>query len=388
MPTLTRSRPKWRPVRSTALDLVSVPRFVRRTVVLAVIVALTLAMFHYWRASPSSVRSSRRPRVAPRARMSGNGPVMLSGSELDVPSIRFCGIRRMLERTLWATAGLAVLLMPVLLGLSRPGDSSPLPELSVGMGIFGTSVLACAVVLPSRLRSLTRTFGIDGVLGMHRFAGLLVAALVLAHIVLVVAVNPANVGLLDIVHAPNRARAATGATVALGAMIWLTMLRRRLRHRYEVWRWVHLALAGSVLVLTALHIWWLNHLIRDSAMRAWFIILALGVLGVLAYRWLWRPVFGAHGKYVVREIRPENDTVSTLVLEPRGHAHRPGRRTTSFVPGQFAWLRLKQSIGAQEHPFTIASSAHMRAQREFTVRHSGDFTRALRRLQPGDPVWL
>ena len=70
---------------------------------------------------------------------------------------------------------------------------------------------------------------------MHRFAGLLATAFVLAHIVLVVAVNPANLGLLDIAHAPNRARAATGA---LGVVIALTVLRRRRRHRYEVWRWV------------------------------------------------------------------------------------------------------------------------------------------------------
>jgi predicted ferric reductase len=327
--------------------------------------------------------------LAPHDRMSDNGPVMLSGSDLYVcSSIRFRGLRRVLERTLWATTCLAVLLMPVLVGLRRAGDSSPLSELSVGMGIFGTSVLVCAVVLPSRLRSLTRTFGIDGVLGMHRFAGLLVTALVLAHIVLVVAVNPANLGLLDIVHAPNRARAATGATGALGALIALTVLRRRLRHRYEVWRWVHVALASSVLVLTALHIWWLNHLIRDRAMRAWFAILVLVVVGVLAYRWLWRPVFGTRGKYVVREIRPETATVSTLVLQPRGDPHRPGRRTMRFAPGQFAWLRVSPSIGAQDHPFTIASSAHLRNRREFTVRHSGDFTRALRRLRPGDPVWL
>jgi predicted ferric reductase len=382
-------------VRFSALDQVSVPRSVQRTVVLAVIAVLTLAVLHYWGASHSAVRSSRRPRVAPRAQMrvaprgriNDDGPVMSSGSKLDVCSaVRFCGVRRVLERTLWATACLVVLLMPVLVGLSRAGDSSPVSELSVGMGIFGTSVLVCAVVLPSRLRSLTRSFGIDGVLGMHRFAGLLVTALVLAHIVLVVAVNPANVDLLDIVHAPNRARAATGATVALGALIGLTVLRRRLRHSYEVWRWVHVALAGSVLVFTALHIWWLNHLIRDSAMRAWFTILVLGVLGVLVYRWLWRPVFGARGKYVVREIRPETDTVSTLVLQPRGH--RLGHRTLRFAPGQFAWLRVSPSIGAQDHPFTIASSAHLRNRREFTVRHSGDFTRALRRLRPGDPVWL
>ena len=297
-------------------------------------------------------------------------------------------MRRELERALWAVAFLAVLLAPVLLGLRTGGGSSLLSELSVGMGLLAVSFLVCAVVLPSRLRSLTRTFGIDGVLGLHRFVGLLFAVLVGLHIVLVVAANPANTGLFDVVHAPQSARSAVGATVALGGLIGLSVLRRRLRHRYEVWRWVHLALAGSVLVLTALHVWWLDHLVRDAAMRAWFTVLSAGVLGVLGYRWLWRPVFGAHSEYVVREIRPETDTVSTLVLEPRRDRHGLGRRSLQFAPGQFAWLRLNPSVRAQEHPFTIASSAYPGAWAEFTIRHRGDFTRALRRLRPGSPVWV
>jgi 3-phenylpropionate/trans-cinnamate dioxygenase ferredoxin reductase subunit len=302
-------------------------------------------------------------------------------------------VRRQLERTLWATAFLAVLLAPALLapllhGL-RPGDgASLLSELSVGMGLLATSMLVCAVVLPSRVRSLTRTFGIDGVLAIHRFVGLAVTLLVGLHIVLVVIAKPANLALFDVMHAPNRARAAVGATVALGALIGLTVLRRRLKHRYEVWRWMHLALAGTALVLSALHIWWLNHLIRNPSMRALFAAFALGVLVVLGYRWLWMPVFGAGREYVVREIRPESSTVSTLVLEPKRSRSRRGYRALEFAPGQFAWLRLQPSVRAEEHPFTIASSAHLGLWTEFTIRHSGDFTSELRLLRPGSPVWI
>ncbi|MGH3785633.1 MAG: ferredoxin reductase family protein [Pseudonocardiaceae bacterium] len=297
-------------------------------------------------------------------------------------------MRRQLERTVWAAAFLAVILTPVLDGLRTADDSSLLADLSVGMGLLATSMLVCAVVLPSRLRSLTRTFGIDKVLSMHRFVGMAVTLLVLLHVILVVAANPANLALFDIVHAPKPARAAVGATVALGALIALSVLRRRLRHRYEVWRWAHVALAGAVLLLSALHIWWLNHLVQEPAMRALFVVLALSVLGVLGYRWLWLPLFGARSEYVVREIRPETSTVSTLVIEPRRDGLRRGYRTLEFVPGQFAWIRLNPSIRAQEHPFTIASSAHLGLWTEFTIRHSGDFTRELRLLRPGSPVWV
>jgi 3-phenylpropionate/trans-cinnamate dioxygenase ferredoxin reductase subunit len=256
------------------------------------------------------------------------------------------------------------------------------------MGLLGTSFLVCAVVLPSRLRSLTHTFGIEQVIGIHRYVGMLAAVVVFAHLALVVAADPGNVALLNVEQAPDRARAATGATVGLGGLITFTVLRKQLKHRYEVWRWVHVGLAGSVLVLTALHIWWLDHLIRDPAMRAWFTLLALGVLGVLAYRWLWRPFFGPAGEYVIREIRPETDAVSTLVLQPRQHRHGLGQRSLEFAAGQFAWLRLEPSITAQEHPFTIASSAHLGVWTEFTIRHTGDFTNQLRELRPGSRVWV
>lgn len=281
-----------------------------------------------------------------------------------------------------------VLLAPVLHGPGTSDASSLLSQLSVGMGLLATSLLVCAVVLPSRIRSLTRTLGIDGVLGIHRFVGLAVTMLVGLHIVLVLAAKPANVALFDVLHAPNRARAAIGATVALVALVTLTVLRRRLRQRYEVWRWMHLALAGSVLVLSALHIWWLNHLVRDTAMRALFIVLAVAALGVLGYRWLWLPIFGPCREYVVRELRPETSTVSTLVLEPRRDRRQRGYRTLAFAPGQFAWIRLNPSIGAQEHPFTIASSAHVGLWTEFTIRHTGDFTNELRQLRLGSPVWV
>ncbi|MFN2496145.1 MAG: FAD-binding oxidoreductase, partial [Pseudonocardiaceae bacterium] len=89
-----------------------------------------------------------------------------------------------------------------------------------------------------------------------------------------------------------------------------------------------------------------------------------------------------------REVRPETDTVSTLVLQPHRNRHGQGFRSLEFAAGQFAWLRLEPSITAQEHPFTIASSAHLGVWTEFTVRHTGDFTNQLGRLRPGSRVWV
>ncbi|MGI8797873.1 MAG: ferredoxin reductase family protein [Pseudonocardia sp.] len=296
-------------------------------------------------------------------------------------------MRHQLARGVWSAALGAALLAPVLLRLGSDEPGSLWVELSVLTGLLALSALVCTAVLPSRLRSLTSAFGIDGVLGVHRCLGVVVAILVLAHIAFVVASNPANVALLD-TDAPASGRAGTAATLALGGLVALAVLRHRLRHRYEVWRWLHVALAGAVLVLSGLHVFWLNHLIQDLGMRTLFVLLAALALGVLAYRWAWRPAFGRGSEYLVREVRPENDTVSTVVLQARGGRHAVDSPSLEFAPGQFAWLRLDRSLAAQEHPFTMASGAHAGHSPEFTIRHSGDFTSTLRRLRPGSPVWL
>jgi predicted ferric reductase len=112
--------------------------------------------------------------------------------------------------------------------------------------------------------------------------------------------------------------------------------------------------------------------------------LAAGLLVVLARRWVWQPLFSRRGAYVVYGMRQEGGDVATLALTPVFR-----RRALRFAPGQFVWLRLhRRVVAVQEHPFTIASSAELTGRLELTVRASGDFSRALARLEPGSKVWL
>jgi NAD(P)H-flavin reductase len=143
-----------------------------------------------------------------------------------------------------------------------------------------------------------------------------------------------------------------------------------------------------VLVLTALHIWWLQHLVNDPVLRGAFGLLLAGVLGVLSYRWVWRPCFDRRAAYEVLEVRAETDDVHTLVIGPRRPRHGFDVSTMAFEPGQFAWLRVKRSVAAEEHPFTITSCPRESEAVEFTIRNVGDFTSSVGGLRPGDPVWI
>jgi 3-phenylpropionate/trans-cinnamate dioxygenase ferredoxin reductase subunit len=290
-------------------------------------------------------------------------------------------------RTAWLSFFGLIVAAPSLMWLAIAPTEPLWDHLSVVTGLLALSALVSAAVLPSRLRSLNRAFGIESVIDIHRFLGVVTAALVFAHLACVVAADPANIALLNFETAPARARAAVGATVALAALVGLVALRGRTGLRYELWRWLHVVLAVAVIALSALHVWWVDHLVAEPAIGTLLGLLAALVLGIFGYRWAWRPMFDASTEFLVREVRRENPTVSTLVLEPRRQRHGPPVNSWAFAPGQFAWIRLDRSVTAEEHPFTIASSAHLDTT-EFTIRHTGDFTRALRRLPPGSPVWV
>jgi predicted ferric reductase len=293
------------------------------------------------------------------------------------------------QRLLRATwlGGLGVIICaPSLTYLALPSSGGLWHRLSVLTGLLALSALVSAAVLPSRLRSLNRAFGIESVIDLHRFLGVVTASLVFAHLACVVAAKPANVTLLDITSAPGRAKAATIATLALVALAVLAVLRNQARLSYELWKWSHVVLAATALVASALHVWLLGQLVGDAVIGPMLAFLVVLLVLVFGHRWVWRPMFDPSTEFVVRDIRRENPTVSTLVLAPCNRRGRPAT-TWAFAPGQFAWIRLDRSVMAEEHPFTIASSAHSDAT-EFTIRHTGDFTRALRRLPLGATVWV
>lgn len=288
-------------------------------------------------------------------------------------------------RLFWAAAFLAVLIGPLLLTGAAGGRGDLMIELSLVFGLLAGSVMVCAVVLPSRLRSLTNAFGIERVLRSHRWMGLLTLNLVLVHLALVIADRPANIMLLNPFVAPPRARAATGATVGLVLLCLFALARRRVHASYERWRWVHVGLGVTVLVLSGLHVYWLNHLLRDRWLRYFFVAVAIGVIAVLANRWVVRPLLDYRHAFVVDGLRAESPTATTVLLRPARDRH-PGLH---FSPGQFAWLRLDSPVGPrEEHPFTIASGSHRPRELEFTVRHAGDFTGDLDRLVPGRRVYV
>jgi predicted ferric reductase len=291
-----------------------------------------------------------------------------------------------LLRVVWLSGFGAIIGAPSLAYIATASPEPLWDRLAVLSGLFVLSAFVCAVVLPSRLRSLNRAFGIESVIELHKFLGIISTSLTLIHLACVVAEDPTQVALLNFPQAPTRAQGAAVATYAAAALVLITLWRRKVGMSYSVWKVSHVLLAGAVLAGSAVHVWFLDQLVNDDLIGPMFGLIALFVLVVAFYRWVWRLLYDPSTEFIIREVRPENSTVNTLVLEP---VQRPDEPCINwaFAPGQFAWIRLSRSTLAEEHPFTIASSAHQEVT-EFTIRAAGDFTKQIRRLPQGSSVWV
>lgn len=292
------------------------------------------------------------------------------------------------NRFAWATAFLATLIAPLLLATAAGHRGGLLLEISLVLGLVATSLFVCVIVMASRPRTLTATLGIERISRVHRYLGITLLTVVLAHTLAVVLAAPGNWALLDLAHAPPRARAATAGTIALILLTALSLLRRRLRLSYRFWRVTHVLLAAGSFLAVALHVVLLRHLVVDPAMRTCFGLLAAAVALMLLNRWVLRPLGIGRRTFRVWDTWVEAGEVITLVLAPAG-THRIGwRGPLRFSPGQFAWIRLRRWGMCTDHPFTIASAPRDDGVIEFTIRRVGDYTHSLARLRPGSQVYL
>src|SRR3954466_6356781 len=230
------------------------------------------------------------------------------------------------------TALLALLVGPLMLADAGGwnGQRSFSEELGSTLGISALGVLGIMLILPTRLRVLAR-LGADAAVRLHRHLVGVLLALIVGHIALAVALQPARYSLLRFFDQPWRAQAAITSVVCLLALIGLSIWRRRLRIPYAAWRALHGGLAAPTLVLPAVHTYGWHRYLGHGAGVMGLALLTLVPLGALAALRLRR---GPRPIYLLERVLPEAGRSTSLVLHAQDHrGHR-------FEPGQFAWLRL------------------------------------------------
>lgn len=319
-----------------------------------------------------------RGTIAPPLAVSSE-PLPVAG---DVPPIRAIPLSQSgVPRSLWLAIYAAVIVVPLVLARmsGHPGRSFVL-ELGSSLGIVALSLLALQLALPARL-GVFAPLGADVAVRLHRRLADVLVAIVAAHVVVVILAAPDRLALVKFVGAPWRAQAAIGSVVALGALIATSIVRRRLRLGYALWRGIHSALGAGALVLAVAHTIGVDRYLMSPVSLPALGALTVTGLGGVVYVRLWRPGRLVRRPFLVEGVEQEADGVTTLQLRAHGHAGTP------FRPGQFAWLKLgDERYGLAEHPFSYSSSADHPDRPSFTIRSQAGFSAAADLLHQGTQI--
>ncbi len=297
----------------------------------------------------------------------------------------FMRTQRILQAIFWIAVYIALTLAPLLLLLIGP--KSPRQGfwqlLSVALGFAGLAMMALQFVLTARFQTLKAPYGSDIVYHFHRQISLVAFTLVLAHPLILFVADPSTLGLLNVVTAPWRARAAVAATLLLIILIALSIWRKQLHLDYTPWRVSHGILGALILILAMIHVIlvgvYINTPLKEilwTAYGAFWIVLLL-------YVRILKPLLLLRKPYEVEQVVQERGNAWTLSIKPVGHAGM------HFLPGQFAWLTFGRSpFSETEHPFSFSSSAVQTNPITFTIKELGDFTRTIKELPAGQRVYL
>jgi predicted ferric reductase len=295
-------------------------------------------------------------------------------------------LRYAVRGAIWVILYLLFILAPLftLLAGSIPPTRDFWTEFSVAIGYAGLAMMGLQFGLTARFRYVTDPWGEDVIYHFHRQISLVAVGLVVAHPLILFAVRPELLALLNSIQAPWRARFAAVSIYSLIALVIMALWRAKLNINYEVWHLTHIVLALVAVAAGLLHMIGWGFYLGDPWKRALWIGLTIFWIGLLLYVRIVKPLFILRRPYHVSEVRKERGDTTTLVMQPDGHA---GFR---FRPGQFGWLTLRGSpFKITGHPFSFSSSAEAVDGRvEMTIRNLGDFTSAIDKVPVGQRVYI
>ncbi len=265
------------------------------------------------------------------------------------------------------------------------GDFRTLTSLAVLCALAGTSAFALNLVLGARLRPVERLFGgLEQMYKVHRANGQIAFLLLLGHVVLILASRATISGdaALDLLL-PRSGWTVFAGVLAFAGMLVAIVVTLFVRVGHELFVYVQRSF-GIVFLGATYHVFTTNGALEESRELNLYMA-AIATVGIAAF--VYRSVLGnllvRRRKYRVAAVNRLDDFVTEVVMEPRD-------RPLMFAPGQFLFVNFREPFSEQFppflrnqfHPFSITSAPDEKTLR-ITVKAVGDYTRALRSLEPG-----
>jgi predicted ferric reductase len=281
------------------------------------------------------------------------------------------------------------------------GRYAALTSIAVALALAGTAAFALNLVLGARLRLVAALFGgLDRMYEAHRATGKVAFALLLGHVVLILAgrATISASSALDLLG-PGAGWTVFAGVLAFGAMTVAIALTLFARLGHEVFVYVQRSF-GIAFLLATYHVFTTSGAKDDStALNLYMVVLATLGIAAFAYRSLLGNVLVRRRTYRVTDVRRLDEYVTEIAMQPVG-------KPLAYEPGQFVFVNFRSDalrtelhpfelsvqrqvlsfrpgeIANQFHPFSITSAPGERELR-ITVKAVGDYTSALRRLEPG-----
>lgn len=286
---------------------------------------------------------------------------------------------------LWLGVFLIMLFLPLVLLMifPRPAGREFLRELSVAFGFLTMSLLGLQTIPTSRLQFLTKYFPMEVLYNVHHRLSIFTFILAFVHPILLFINNPNTLRLLNFFEAPWRARAALLALLAMLILVLTSVWREAMKIKYDVWRWIHDALAVLAIALGLFHMFKVNYYMSLAYQRVIWLVLTGIWVGVIIFIRVIRPILMLKRPYVVDHVVEEFGLSWTLYLRPDGH------QGFNYQAGQFAWITNESPFIFRENPFSFSSSADRYDDLiGFTIKELGDFTSTIKDFKPGDTVYV
>ena len=291
----------------------------------------------------------------------------------------------------WYGLYIFLILLPLLTAFVSSPDriSQPLlVEIAVGAGFIGFSLMALEFALISRIDSAAEPFGEDSLQLFHNLMGMAALGFILLHpILLIIAGYPASCWLNPFSSCANAATWTAWLSVfVLFLLVGLSIWRRRLHLRYEIWYILHGIFALVVLLMALKHIFIIGRYTTTTIMQLTWMVYVVLIIGLIVRYKIYTPLRNWKKPWEVVENRVEHGDARTLVLKPVGHDG------WAFQAGQFAWIKTGRTpLHLGQHPISLSSKGDLPPDGfvAFTIKNLGDWSgKEVPALGAGRRVWL
>ena len=248
------------------------------------------------------------------------------------------------------------------------------------VGMVAGFLLLLQIILSARLKFLDRVFGLNYLFKFHRITGIIIACLICIHPILIFIPE-------DRITIPFQLRywpEFVGLFLVLMVIttVVLSQWRSWFNLRFHRWWLIHRIAVILIIVAFWIHVLSVSSTFEQKLPR----IIAYCAIGLSALIFFWirtRRIVNRKKMLTVSAVEGVGEDTVRLEIVPKT------KNIPEYAPGQFCFITFFSShISSEEHPFSIASSPTKNSFLEFIVRTTGDWTRKLNNLQPGDSVFI